>query len=215
MKDHPLLVVLAVGALFPLLCTVPVLQATEPPQFDDEAQATWKQVTWDDFKGRWRQRTRFGREAAYIASGLQLTEWRAATERQSDGTWIARPQGLTGFAYMEKFESSVEPGKKDDYGLAHEQGHFDLTEVVARELRAELLGLEGRGATGGEAAVDLKKKVDAAFTAALQRLEELQERYDGETAHGTKKKVQRRWLEDIPKRLAEAQRKLEAAQTAR
>lgn len=195
--------------------TVPALHALEPPRFDDEAQTTWRPITWDDFKGRWRQRSRFGIEGAYIASGLQLTEWRAAAERLGEDRWVARPEGLTAFAYMEKFESSVEPGRKNDYALAHEQGHFDLTEVVARELRKKLLALESRGASGRDAALDLKQKVDKAFSNALERLGEIQHRYDGETAHGTKKKIQRRWLEEIPELLAEAQRTLEATQAAR
>jgi len=207
--------------LIPILCTVLEFLVpasgftTEPPQIDDEALATWRQVTWDDFKGRWRKLSRFGVEAAYIASGIQITDWHAVPERRPDGTYTARPEELTAFAFMEKLQSSVLPGKKTDDALAHEQGHFDLTESIARELRAELTSLVGRGATAGAAARDLKSHVDAAFAGALERLDRVQTRYDVETRHGTRKKAQRRWLEEIRERLAVAQRELEAARSAR
>jgi hypothetical protein len=208
--------------LIPILCVFFALlepgaraDATEPPRFDDEAQTTWRQVTWDDFKARWRKLSRFGAEAAYIASGIQITDWHAVPERQPDGTYTARPEGLTAFAFMEKFESSVLPGKNTDYALAHEQGHFDLTETVARELRAELTALEGRGPTADTAALDLKDQVDTAFAGALQRLDRVQASYDGETRHGTRKRVQRRWLREIEERLTAAQHKLDSARAAR
>lgn len=202
-------------ALAPALLAPAPGHATEPPRIDDEAQATYKQVTWDDFKGRWRRQPRFGAEAAYIASGIQISDWSTDPQRQPDATWVARPDGLTAFSFMEKFESSVEPGQQSDYALAHEQGHFDLTEVVARELRVELLDLEGTGAIRGDAAVDLQSRVDEAFAAALARMDRIQQQYDGETVHGTKKKKQRQWLADIRERLAAAQHKLDQAQAAR
>lgn len=208
--------------LIPTLCAFishlvpgPSLATTEPPQIDDEAVTTWRQVTWDDFQGRWRKLSRFGAEAAYIASGIQITDWHAVPERRPDGTYTARPEELTAFAFMEKLQSSVLPGKKTDDALAHEQGHFDLTESIARELRTELTTLVGRGSTGGAAARDLKNQVDSAFAGALERLDRVQTRYDAETRHGTRKKAQRRWLEEIRERLAAAQRKLKAARSAR
>lgn len=200
-----------VGLTLALLVPSSGVFAIEPPHIDDEALTTWRQVTWDDFQGRWRKLSRFGSEAAYVASGIQITDWYAAPERQPDGTYTARPEGLTAFSFMEKLQSSFLPGTDTDYALAHEQGHFDITEAVARELRAELTALVGRGPTAAAAVRDLKEHVDGAFTGALDRLEREQTRYDRETRHGTRKKAQRRWLKDIEERLAEAQRKLEVA----
>lgn len=176
--------------------------AAEPPVYDHEAEATYKQLTWDDFKGRWRKLSRFGAEGAYVGTGLKITDWHATPERLPDGAWRARPEGLVAYSFVEKFQSSVRPGNESEYALAHEQGHFDLTESVARELSAGLKGVEGRGPTARAAAQDLKHEVDTAFAAALQRLDEIQSRYDRETRHGTRKKAQKKWLREIERRLA-------------
>ena len=197
--------------LLTLLVPGVVSRATEPPKIDDEVLTTWREITWEDFRGRWRKLSRFGAEGAYIASGIQITDWTAVPEPRPDGTYTARPEELTAFAFMEKLRSSVQPGSNTDFALAHEQGHFDITESIARELRAELATLTGRGPTAKAAALDLNERVDTAFNGALERLDRLQTRYDVETRHGTKKKAQRRWLKDIRERLAAAQRKVEAA----
>lgn len=190
--------------LLALLAPGVLSHATEPPEIDDEVMTTWREITWEDFQGRWRKLSRFGAEGAYIASGIQITDWTSVPEPRPDGTYTARPEELTAFAFMEKLRSSVQPGEKTDYALAHEQGHFDLTESIARELRAELKSLSGRGTTPKAAVLDLKGQVDAAFEGALERLDRIQTRYDVETRHGTRKKAQRRWLKEIRERLAAA-----------
>lgn len=187
--------------LLALLAPGALSHATEPPQIDDEVMTTWREITWDDFQGRWRKLSRFGAEGAYIASGIQITDWTAVPESRPDGTYTARPEELTAFALMEKLRSSFQPGSNTDRALAHEQGHFDITESIARKLRAELTTLTGRGPTAKAAALDLKQQVDTAFNDALEHLDRLQTRYDVDTRHGTRKKAQRRWLEDIRKRL--------------
>lgn len=181
------------------------------PEVDDEVLTTWRTVSWDDFRAPWRKPSRFGAEGGYIASGIRITDWTTEPRPVGDGTWRAEPEGLVAYSFMEKLRSSHRPGADSAYNLAHEQAHFDLTEVVTRRLLARLSVLEGRGATPGAAARDLRKQVEAAFEEALEELDRLQVRYDRETAHSGKKKAQRKWLREIPGMLEQAARRVERA----
>lgn len=206
------LIILA-ALLLPVGASGPASAASlaEPPVIDDEARTTWRQVTWEDFKGRWRKLSRLTNEGAYIATGIQLADWQTRPEPTGDGTWVAEPQGLAVYSFMEKYMSSYQPGSNTDYALAHEQGHFDLSELVARRLALRLVGVTGRGDSPGAAAEDLQRKVDQRFSAALEELDRLQSSYDGETRHGGRKNAQRKWWKEIPEMLEEARRQLEAA----
>jgi len=70
--------------------------------------------------------------------------------------------------------------------LRHEQGHFDLSEVVARRLRAELRKLRSPCGENDEVrrAVYVKYQKDDADT---------QGRYDRETGYGTDARLQQIW----------------------
>ena len=71
--------------------------------------------------------------------------------------------------------------------LAHEPGHFDLTEIAARQLRAQLkqFNVPCDSATAAFGAL---------AEAADVRLLELQTRYDDETTHAMVPAEQARWL---------------------
>lgn len=71
--------------------------------------------------------------------------------------------------------------------LAHEQGHFDLTEIAARQFRAELRTLRARC----DSAV---KMFSSMAEAADARLVARQTQYDTETVHSTNVAEQARWL---------------------
>jgi hypothetical protein len=70
--------------------------------------------------------------------------------------------------------------------LAHEQGHFDISELSARRLRLEL----EQFAVPCDAADTALGTVAAAATV---RERALQARYDSETVHGTQRNEQLRW----------------------
>lgn len=182
----------------------PASPSTFRPQVDEEVETTWRPLTWDDFKGTWTRRSRFDRAQAYVATGIRLDEVEIRPRQLPSGEWVATAEHLVPYAYMLKYESSYARGANIDRVLAHEQGHFDLTEAVARRLRAEFAGLEGRGATAEAASDDLSRRIDDRFDAAQRELDRLQSRYDGETGNGTEKKKQKRWLERIAEMLAEA-----------
>ncbi len=78
--------------------------------------------------------------------------------------------------------------------LAHEQLHFDLTEVHARQLRKNLKEL---GLSCGNLKTDLNTTVGAAFKAWKAE----QEEFDKISRHGLDVQTQLAWEEDISRRL--------------
>jgi hypothetical protein len=155
-------------------------------------------LTWDDFRGQPPEAP--SGEAAYIRYRLEVRDavpvlkWDPATK-----SWEARldPQKLRVLNLMVRSLSWVDPARKTDHLLAHEQGHFDLAEVYRRILEKRLLALRARGATQKQAVAALMKAVEAAQNAVWEKLEEVQNRYDGETGHGANPEKQSEWLDKI------------------
>jgi hypothetical protein len=87
--------------------------------------------------------------------------------------------------------SWVVSSERTDELLKHEQGHFDIAALTAREFydKAQLIK--------GKSSDDLTKKVNA-LNAAIQAKRKLfNERYDKETDHHNKKDVQQSWDKKI------------------
>lgn len=85
---------------------------------------------------------------------------------------------------------------KTDYILAHEQGHFDITEVFARRLNEALQNYQFNRKT-------FKKDIGQIYQAIVSQKEEYQKTYDAQTDHSRNRKVQYDWLEKIDSLLAE------------
>ena len=81
--------------------------------------------------------------------------------------------------------SWVLPEGKTDYVLRHEQIHFDITEIYSRMLRKAFM----------DANITIHKLNQAKeiFEKIKTELEERQEYYDYQTAHGSKKETQEKW----------------------
>lgn len=87
---------------------------------------------------------------------------------------------------------------KTDYILAHEQGHFDITEIFARRLNEALQNYQFNKKT-------FKKDIGQIYQSIVSEKEEYQKIYDAETDHSRNRKVQYDWLEKIDSLLAETQ----------
>jgi Bacterial protein of unknown function (DUF922) len=87
---------------------------------------------------------------------------------------------------------------KTDYILAHEQGHFDITEIFARKLHEALQNYQFNKRT-------FKKDIGQIYQAIVKEKEDFQKRYDGETDHSRNRKLQYDWLENIESLLEETQ----------
>lgn len=87
---------------------------------------------------------------------------------------------------------------KTDYILAHEQGHFDITEIFARKLNEALQNYELNKRS-------FKKDVSGIYQSIVRQKEEFQKMYDGETDHSRNRKAQYEWLEKIQQLLDETE----------
>ena len=87
---------------------------------------------------------------------------------------------------------------KTDYILAHEQGHFDITEIYARKLNEALQNYKFNKKT-------FKKDIGDIYQSIVAQKENLQKTYDGESDHSRNRKVQYEWLERIQNLLDETQ----------
>jgi len=143
-----------------------------------------RKLTWDDFKRKPKEGTGLDAESSvYI---------KPSSVKCENGKVISNVQVL-----FEPDESWVDPNKKSDALLAHEQGHFDLAEVYARKLRKKLSEL-------ASLCEDKKKFADAVKEALRQNSDELrkaEEKYDEDTNHGDDADKQKQAADDIKKGL--------------
>lgn len=87
---------------------------------------------------------------------------------------------------------------KTDYILAHEQAHFDVTEIHARKLYEALYNYQFNPDT-------FKKDIAEIYQRIVKEKEAMQDAYDGETDHSRRKAIQYRWLEKIDAMLQETE----------
>lgn len=87
---------------------------------------------------------------------------------------------------------------KTDYILAHEQGHFDITELCARHLYQELTAYNFDRR-------NFKADLTRIYNSVVAEKEALQNTYDQETDHSRNRKVQSEWLQRIDQELEATQ----------
>jgi len=122
-----------------------------------------------------------------------------------------RIRGVHAQAIFDPARSWVRPGHLADSVLAHEQGHFDITEMYRRKLEEgarELLGISTRceGETYEEAMVSTKASAGERMGVVYKKIWDdylaFQQRYDDETRHGIVTESQQRWSHAIAAELA-------------
>jgi hypothetical protein len=87
---------------------------------------------------------------------------------------------------------------KTSYILAHEQGHFDITEIYARILHRELLAYKFNRRT-------FRQDVNEIYDRVVKEKEAFQLLYDGQTDHSRNKNIQQEWLDKIQELLTETE----------
>ena len=146
-------------------------------QANDSLILFTKSVQWSSFKGTPDSDTL----GARISTSIHL-------EILKVNVWNGTLHFKT-YALLDPFKSWVRQGYADQYTLQHEQTHFNLTEMCARELQTELNRMK------------LKSKISALIQTTLTKwqvkLEVLQNQYDFETMGGNNRLAQNIWNEKI------------------
>lgn len=164
-----------------------------------EARLPWsahRPITWGDFWGL-PPADRDPAAGAGIATGLGFDLTVATARDPGTGIWRARIASVLVTAAMERDRSWAIPERRTSAALAHEQGHFDLTEVYRRVLEGELQGLSGDGWTAWGAEEGLRTRAGEAFQRVSARHSEVQALYDRETDHSRATAQQAAWEERI------------------
>ena len=173
--------------------------AAAVPRIDHEAQCTYKELTWDDFRGSVLR----GQGTAWISSTIMLDSYEIEVLEEEDGSFTARVKYPGVYALMDKTRSSAQPGGRSDDNLAHEQLHFDLTEYYARLFAIEIQEISANGPERSwELRSALEIQVQEAYRKTLDAHFEHEARYDEETKHSLRKRAQKKWQRDVSALLA-------------
>jgi hypothetical protein len=126
------------------------------------------------------------------------------------------PASLDVRGLMQPTQSWVKPGKQSPALLAHEQGHFDISHVIAEKTEFAILfwAIQGspshvgiaekcgkapalNAATKAWNALNPNKGISSIFKKGQGVLKQAQTDYDNATAHGANAAAQKAWLGDI------------------
>ncbi|CAM2007820.1 DUF922 domain-containing protein [Acanthopleuribacter pedis] len=133
-------------------------------------------LTWDDFSNE-NTLDQKRHSGAYILTTIHFE---------------ASRHGFKAFAVMYPNRSWVRSGYANPYTLAHEQLHFDISEIYARKLRAQL----------GAIAPDQSRRAFKLYSETLRELRAAQKAYDDATHHGRRREMQAKYASDSKEALA-------------
>lgn len=182
---------LLVLVLFPAVLAL--AQSTQLIPWDADAL-----LAWEDFQG------------VPPANAAQLSEvgaihmtvkWHASytvqSQRGNRYSWVGTMRDVIVSNLMNPRFSWVLSSKATPAGLHHEQLHFDLNEVYRRKLSEALSALRVEGSTAEATMGDLDARIKRTADDLLDRLTDMQDRYDLETSHSIDAVAQAEWENDI------------------
>ncbi|WP_251738945.1 DUF922 domain-containing protein [Gramella sp. AN32] len=136
-------------------------------------------LTWDDFKASPDPESPF---AANTNSGISFT-WNYSTSK-------GQPELIHQvFSNFYPQYSWVKSSEKDAYLLAHEQAHFDISEIYARKLRKALQEYEiGR---------NIRRDLNGIYQKMEKQRDVMQRKFDKETDHSENTEAEMKWRKFI------------------
>jgi hypothetical protein len=159
--------------------TVPVLaQENEKVSWDKE-----KSLNWSDFKASPKKHLPY---KANTNSGLSFS-WNST--ESSSGIVLNYEVGSNFYPYR----SWVKEIEEVEYLLAHEQLHFNITELHARKLRKALENYKPSG--------KMKKELDVIYSEIEKQRRQMQTQFDKETKHSINKEAEFKWRQFVKQEL--------------
>jgi predicted secreted Zn-dependent protease len=139
-----------------------------------------RKLTWDDFKA---EPLKMGSTAAMTTTHL--------------GFSYNVANGKITYKIDCEFEKNRSWGLvKNDWILKHEQGHFDIAEIFARQLNRSVSDYQFNKTT-------FKKDLNDIYKSVVDEKEKFQQQYDDETNYSRNKTNQEEWLKKIETSLKE------------
>ncbi|MBZ9730328.1 DUF922 domain-containing Zn-dependent protease [Salegentibacter sp. JZCK2] len=149
-----------------------------PVLAQENEKVSWnaeKPLNWSDFK----------------ASPKRHLPYRANTNSGLSFSWNST-ESNSGIELNYEIGSNFYPNRswvkeieEVDYLLAHEQLHFDITELHARKLRKALEAYEPGG--------NMKKELEAIYSEIEKQRRQMQAQFDRETNHSINKEAEFKW----------------------
>ena len=192
------------ACLLAVFCAAPeIARAQEPIAWSAE-----RKLTRADFKARvpaagsHASMSAISIDAAWECEAGVLVSSARATFDPSRSWWRNAPGGVWSAAAERPNSSEAQQearrsaGQRDMQLLEHEQIHFDIAEVTVRRIRERFASFKNACAEAGGT-----DPIQQMVVQADRELQEEQQRYDRETAHGTNARVQEQWARKIRKAL--------------
>lgn len=155
------------------------------------SQATEYKLSWDAKKPlSWQN---------FQAAPNHGTRYDATTNSGISYSWsLTTGNGKDDFRYEVKSNfypdlSWVKPNKTSDYLLAHEQLHFDISELHARKLRKAIQEYR--------MTKDVKQDLRKIYHAIESERQEMQKKYDLESKHSLQKDSEEKWQKYVKSEL--------------
>lgn len=154
---------------------------------NDEVVIEWsdsKKLTWTDFKGPVDVNSD---AVAVTASGITFSY----SVKESDGKFISFSTSVSAHFYPKK--SWYDKTQGNDHILAHEQLHFDITELHVRLFRYKISKLN--------VSQKIKTQLSRLHKEANQLLAEMQNAYDTQTDNSRNVDAQKQWSQFVKSEL--------------
>jgi hypothetical protein len=192
------------ACLLTLVCAVPATGLAQAP-------IPWsaeRKLTKADFRARVpataasASMSAISIDAAWECEGSALVSSARATFDPSKSWWRNAQGGVWGGVAERTSSSQAQQDARrnsmlrDVQLLDHEQLHFDIAEVAARKITARFADFKSACAEAGGT-----DRIHEMVVQVDRELQEEQQRYDRETAHGTNARAQEQWKLKIRKAL--------------
>lgn len=160
-----------------LICFVPLTSFIQSNKSVIEWDKFYK-LTWDDFEGKPDKSNEHG---TLSTVGIEFKEmvWNKKNAHGKLKTFFYKTQSWT-------------KSRGSELLLKHEQGHFDIAEIYARQLRKEFNNKRFK-----------KNTVSKEMEKTEQEKNNYQNLYDNETDHGKNSEINKEWEDKIQKQLQE------------
>ncbi len=189
---------------------MPRVELVEASQLARTDGISYRKLTRGDFRAKQAPLADAGHAAQMsaftCANVVPKGELQMELRQQSaGGAFVARPTKATFVARMDRNCSWWNPAPSSDastYILQHEQIHFAIAEVAARDLTKHVRQLSATGDSPEQTAAALQRAIDGVFRDGMHEMTERNSDFDRDTSGRHDPELQQRWYDRVSGELA-------------